>query len=391
MDEATVSRRGFLAGAAGLAAAATAARMPTSPPSPRRSGIDHVVVLTMENRSFDHLLGWLPGANGKQAGLTYRTRLGLERSTYPLAPDFQGCPHPDPAHTYGQLRTAYDGGRCDGWLRAGFNDDYVIGYYRREDLPFLGRAATAWTVCDNYFGPMMGPTLPNRIYLHAGTTDRTTVAPFRSRLPTIWDRLAARGLTGRYYKVNLSILDLWGSKYASISRPYSSFLADCRAGTLPHVAYVEPKFTTPYVVYGNDDHPPTDMRAGQTLMNDVYNAVTSSPAWPRTLLVITYDESGGFFDHVPPAPGPDTDPKYALRGFRVPTLLISPYARRGHVDHTLYDHASILKLVEWRWGLAPLAPRDRHANNLAGALDFNRHDTHVPRFDVPRFGASARC
>jgi len=390
VDEATFTRRGFLAGAAGLGMLA-ASRPSLSLPAPNRSGIDHVVVLTMENRSFDHLLGWLPGANGKQAGLTFRDRLGRRRSTYPLAPDFQGCAHSDPSHTYDELRQAYNNGRCDGWLRAGFNDDYPIGYYRRQDLPFLGKAAPAWTVCDNYFAPMMGPTLPNRIYMHTGTTDRTTIIPFESHLPTIWDRLLARGLTGRYYKRNLPLLALWGLKYASLIRPYAAFLADCRAGTLPHVAFVEPKFTTPRIDYGNDDHPPADIRAGQTLMNDVYTAVTSSPAWPQTLLVITYDESGGFFDHVPPTRGPDVDPKYALRGFRVPTLLISPYARRGHVDHTLYDHTSILKLIEWRWGLAPLAPRDRHANNLATALDLRRRDTHAPRFDVPRMDDSPRC
>jgi phospholipase C len=382
-----LTRRELLAGAAGVGLTLAA---PHGLPSPSRSGLDHIVVLVLENRSFDHLLGWLPGADGKQAGLSYRNRFGLTRSTYPLAPDFQGCLHADPSHTYRDLRIAYNGGRCDGWLLPRLNDRYAIGYYRKQDLPFLGQAAPAWTVCDRYFSPIMGPTLPNRIYLQAGTTDRTSVVPFRSRLPTIWDRLLAAGLAGRYYSRNLPALSLWGLKYLPIMHTYNTFLDDCRAGTLPHLAYVEPKFTTPYVHYGNDDHPPADIRAGETLMNDVYEAVTSSPAWPRTLLVITFDESGGFFDHVAPTAGPDTNPRYTLRGFRVPTLLISPFARRGHVDHTLFDHTSILRLVEWRFGLRPLAPRDAHANNLAAALDFSRRDTGAPRFSVPRAG-SPRC
>jgi phospholipase C len=344
----------------------------------------------MENRSFDHLLGWLPEANGKQAGLTYLDRFGRRRSTHPLAPDFQGCGHPDPDHTYSGLRVAYNGGRCDGWLRARLNDDYTIGYYRQRDLPFLGRAAPAWTVCDSHFAPMMRPTLPNRIYMHAGRTDRTTVIPTPASMPTIWDRLQTAGVTGRYYRQNLSILDLWGFKYISITRLYSSFRSDCAAGTLPQVAFVEPRFSTPYVVYGNDDHAPADVRAGESFMNDVYAAVVQprlAPNAPRHQL----RRGRRILRPRPATRGPDVDPKYALRGFRVPTLLVSPYARRGHVDHTLFDHASILKLIEWRFGLPPLAPRDSQANNLATALDFSRHDVRAPRFAVPRMDISSRC
>jgi phospholipase C len=174
-------------------------------------------------------------------------------------------------------------------------------------------------------------------------------------------------------------------------RPYPLFKAECAQATLAPVSFVDPQYTLRGVIYGNDDHPPSDIRAGESFLNDVYRAVTTSPLWPRTLLVITFDESGGFFDHVPPTRGPDANPKYALRGFRVPTLLVSPYARRGHVDHTLFDHASILKLIEWRFGLRPLAPRDAAANNLASALDFSHRDLRAPRFAVPHFDDSRRC
>jgi len=175
-----VSRRKFLESAAiGTGAialgrhAALAERIGAAArPNPARSGIDHVVVVMMENRSFDHMLGWLPGADGKQAGLTYVDRAGIAHATHSLAPDYQGCAHPDPDHSYDGARVEYDGGACDGWLRAGSNDEYAIGYYEAGDAPFFARAATDWTACDRYFAAFMGPTFPNRMYQHAAETDR---------------------------------------------------------------------------------------------------------------------------------------------------------------------------------------------------------------------------
>ncbi|HST25187.1 MAG TPA: alkaline phosphatase family protein [Gaiellaceae bacterium] len=393
MTSGQVSRRRFLAGVAGtMGAIALAPRAAAAAlPSPARSGLDHIIVVTMENRSFDHLLGWLPGADGKQAGLTYTDRQGVAHSTHPLAPDFQGCGFEDPDHSYLSSRVAYDGGKCDGFLRAGKNDLYSIGYYTQRDLPFLGAAAPAWTVCDRYFASIMGPTMSNRMYLHAGRTDRTTDLPVPSSLPTIWDVLAARGISGRYYRNNFAFLALWGTKYRQITHSFADFLRDCRTGALPAVAYVDPAYTLPLFGVGNDDHPPADIRAGEWFLQQVYTAVTTSPAWSRTLLVITFDEWGGFFEHVPPVHAPDVNPLHSLRGFRVPTLLISPFARRGQVDHGVYDHASVLKLIEWRFGLPALSVRDRTARNLAAALDFSRRNLQAPTFRVPRFDKSAPC
>src|SRR3954468_8430752 len=141
---------------------------------PATSGIEHVVVVMMENRSFDHLLGWLDGADGRQAGLRYPDRNGHLQKTQPLAPDFQGCGHPDPDHSYQGGRVEYDGGACDGWLRAGSNDGFAIGYYKNRALAFLCRAAPQWTVLDRYFAAVMAETFPNRIYQHAAQTDRLT-------------------------------------------------------------------------------------------------------------------------------------------------------------------------------------------------------------------------
>jgi phospholipase C len=231
---------------------------------------------------------------------------------------------------------------------------------------------------------ILGPTFPNRIYQIAGQTDRITNSFDISVLPTIFDRLAAAGLAGRYYFADLPFLGLWGPKYVPISRPLDAFFADCAAGTLPHVAFVDGSFAQELTGTGADDHPHGDIRAGEAMMNRIYEAVTHSPAWSSAILIINFDEWGGFFDHVPPplAPIPpatraagDSDGRL---GFRTPTLLVSPFARRGHVSHTQYDHTSILRLIEWRWGLAPLTVRDATANNLAHELNFNAASTDPP-------------
>src|SRR5213596_1830724 len=357
-------------------------------PDPATSGIEHVIVFMMENRSFDHFLGWLPDADGEQAGLTYVDAAGVSHSTFPLAPDFQGCSYNDPDHSYTGGRVEYNNGACDGWLRA--NDVFSIGYYRQEDLPFLGRAVLDWRSFDRYFCAILGPTFPNRIYQHAGQTDRIENSTAISQLPTIWDRLSARGLVGRYYYGDLPFLGLWGAKYVPISRPLDAFYADCAAGTLPHVAFVDGSFAQELTGTGADDHPYCDVRAGEAMMNRIYAAVTQSPAWSRTVLVINFDEWGGFFDHVPPsvAPIPPADQAAGnadgRRGFRTPTLLISPFARRAHTSHVLYDHTSVLRMIEWRWDLQPLTVRDATANNLADELDFTQVDPAPPPvYSVP--------
>lgn len=408
----TLPRRRFLesaaaaAGALTLGACSDALQRVVAPPSsvaslgadelpihPARSGIEHIVLVMMENRSFDHFLGWHDDADGRQEGLRYRDAAGTVFETYELAPDFQGCGKSDPDHSYAGGRVEYDDGRCDGWLRAGQNDRYSIGYYRKRDLPFLGRAATHWTVCDRYFAAALAETFPNRFFQHAGQTDRLTGDLTLATLPTIWDRLAAAGLAGRYYFSDLPFLALWGQTYLSISRPIAEFFADCAAGTLPHVSFVEPTFLGEAQGIANDDHPHADIRAGEVFLNSIYEAVTRSPNWGNTVLIINYDEWGGFFDHVPPPLAPLTtlDPGLGndgRRGFRVPALIISPFARRQHVARRLYDHTSVLRMIEWRWDLNPLTVRDRTAGNLARELDFDSRSLRAPVFPVAPFTPS---
>jgi phospholipase C len=247
------TRRQFLVGTTGLVGAGALGRADHGTPSrilgrsntamnstaiaaPELSGIDHIVVVCMENRSFDHLLGWLPGSDGRQDGLSYPDPGGARHPTFHLT-TYQGCGHPDPDHSYAGGRVEYDNGACDGWLRV--NDDFSIGYYQRADLPFLGNAAPTWTVCDNYFAATLAPTIPNRLYLHAAQTDRIDGSLGLTSIPTIWDRLVAAGVPSRYYFTDVPILALWGLRYAGISSLLPQFLADAALGALPAVSYVD--------------------------------------------------------------------------------------------------------------------------------------------------------
>lgn len=399
----SVTRRSFLQTAAattagfalgGFNASALAAPRNKRLPTPQRSGIEHIVVAMMENRSFDHLLGWLPGAERRQAGLTYLDKANMPHQTWQISTlaesPYQGCQFNDPDHSYQGARIEYNNGAADGWLRAGDNDIYSIGYYVQNDLAFLGQAAPAWTTLDHYFAAILAGTYPNRIYQHAAQTDRldNSILPL-SALPTIWDRLADHSLTGRYYFSDFPFVALWGTKYVDISRPFSQFIADAAAGTLPQVSFVEPRFLGEAQGISTDDHPHGDIRNGEIFLNSVYEAVTTSPNWENTVLVINFDEWGGFFDHVPPgrAPIPPADAALGsdgLRGFRTPALVISPFARRNNIARGIYDHTSVLKMIEWRWNLRPLTVRDSNANNLAEVLDFQHPNLTAPHFTVPQ-------
>jgi phospholipase C len=365
-------------------------------PDPASSGIEHVVVVTMENRSFDHLLGWMPSAEGKQAGLAYTDKAGKSHPTYSLSRDFTGCPHPDPDHSYAGSRVAYDSGKMDGFLRAGSNDVYSIGYYGEADIPFYAALGRNYTVCDHYFASILGPTFPNRMFLLAAQTDRLTDSIAISSLPTIFDRLKAAKISHNYYYSNVPYLALWAFKYAGISKLHEDFLEQATNGTLPAVSYVDPFYTVLDDGTGNDDHPHADIRKGDVFLHDMFEAIANGPAWSSTVLVITFDEWGGFFEHVPPpranaANGIDTDivDGKTLLGFRVPVVIASPFTRgddqNPRISSLAFDHTSALKLIEWRWGLPPLTPRDggNDVHNLAYVLNFQRPQTAVPNLRKP--------
>lgn len=396
-DEGTgrVDRRRFLQGSAalaGMAAVGTTAAGCAPQPGPVTpwgnagdAGFDHVVVVMMENRSFDHFLGWLPGANGRQAGLSFTDGNGVAHPTHKLT-GFAACEFDDPGHSYDAGRVQYHDGAADGFL---FDapDTLPIGYYEAEQLLFWGEAAPAWTMCDNYFAATMGPTFPNRFFAHCGRTDRTSNTFNISTLPTIWDRIADAGLQGRYYFSDAPFAALLGTRHLDITRTVDQFKEDAAAGRLANVSFVDPRFILPWPFGTSGDyHPVSDIRAGCEFLHEMYEAVTTSPNWERTVLIVNFDEWGGFYDHVAPTEGPDADPRTALRGFRVPCLVASPLAKRGHVAHDLYDHTSVLRMIEWAWDLPPLAPRDAAANNLADVLDLGgRPNLDVHHWTLPDF------
>jgi phospholipase C len=366
-------------------------------PNPGDSGIEHIVVVTMENRSFDHFLGWLPNADGKQAGLTFVDTTGVAHPTNSLSGDFTGCPHPDPDHSYNGARVEYDNGLMDGFLRAGSNDVYSIGYYGEADIPFYAALARNYTACDRYFASILGPTFPNRLFLHAAQTDRLDDSINFTSLPTIWDRLASAGLSANYYYSNVPFLALWGVKYLGISKLYDEFLAAAASGTLPAVSFVDPKYTILDDGTGNDDHPHADIREGDLFLYQTFQAVANGPKWANTVFIVNFDEWGGFFEHVAPprataANQVDTDivNGKTLLGFRVPTVVASPFTvgnpSNPQVNDLVFDHTSVLKLIEWRWGLEPLTPRDASSDifNLAYAMNFSQPNSAVPSLPAPQ-------
>jgi phospholipase C len=421
----TIDRRKFLAGAAracGAVAAGALAGVIAARPSagadqdepeqgesaefvsPAKSGIEHIVVVTMENRSFDHLFGWMSWAKGRQAGLQYRDPSGAVHKTHRLAPDFTGCPHPGPDHSYSGARIEYNEGRMNGFLRDSANDVYSIGYYTEADIPFYAALAMHYTTLNHYFPSFLGPTFPNRLFLHAAQTDRLDDSVAITSLPTIWDKLEAAGVSAKYYFNNVPFLALWGLKYLLNSHPYLTFLSDAANGTLPAVSFVDPIYTILDDGTGNDDHPHADIRNGDHFLSETFRAVAGGPAWKNTVLIVNFDEWGGFFEHVPPpratAPNsvdPDLVNGKALLGFRVPTVIASPFTRGNpnhpRVVHATFDHTSILKLIEWRWGLTPLTARDASSDvgNVLTALNLTHPNAKVPSLPKPGKPITTPC
>jgi phospholipase C len=384
--------------AAGMATAlnpnlivAEAAKRQRKPlPSPRNIPIGTFVVLMMENRSFDHYLGWMPNADGMQAGLKYRDKKGKLHATRPFAPDYQGCDYEDPAHGFSSSRESHNHGKMDGFRRASDNDDFALSYYREKDLPFLPKAAKAFTTYDRFFCSLLGPTYPNREYMHAATSYGTT----SNDLPvedqgfpdtTIFAAAKKKGVDGRYFFNDLPAAGLWGAPGLQRSSRVEEYYARCAAGTLPPITYVDPAFAGADEGTSADDHPHADVRAGQAFMADVVHAFMESAHWKRGALFIVYDEGGGFFDHVPPPRVPDFrassdyDKDFGLMGFRIPAVVVSPWVKRNHVSHGVFGFESIIKMIRYRYGIPALNRRDSYARNIARSFDFESK----PRLEPP--------
>ena len=382
--------------------------------------VEHIGCLMMENRSFDHYLGWLPGADGllDESGLLVPPRVPDTKGSLvsgqcwgASGTDFKNtfCAtgHVDPAHGWDGGRVQYNNGANDGWLRADNDDPYCLSYYLAEDLPVTAALAKSFTTHDRYFCSLLGPTFPNREYLHSATSGGrrdnslpdtndqgaggTSYADREGGFDwlTIWDRLDAAGVSWAYYFNDLPVLALWtdllvrGTATNKV-RHVQQFYADAATGNLPQVFFVDPDFVNEES--GNDDHPHADIRAGQAYIADIYHALRGSPQWSKLAFFLTYDEWGGFYDHVPPPRARDERANAALAedygrlGFRVPTITISPWARPGISSRT-YEHASILKFIEYRFRLAPLTVRDASAANIGEVLDVTEPDKAPPNLD----------
>ena len=327
--ESRVRRREFLERAAytaGLAGAAAflpadallkeaAAAQSATLPSPRNIEIDHFVVVMMENRSFDHYFGWLPDVADATQDVAYwdpeRQRRVRTRHASTLEAQWQGCGHPDPGH-------GWESGRAQ--LKNGFlaknsgNDEYALTYYNRGEIEFLHAAARKYTVYDRFFCSLLASTWPNRYYKWSaqsgGKKDNDPpVSTLGNQWETIFDRAlgAGKGLTARYYNSDLPFSAVWGPRGIPWTHPLSRYYADCAAGTLPNIAFVDPPFRDGGGGDGlsADEHPHGDVRLGQAWMADVARAFVRSPNYRRGALFIVYDEWGGFFDHVRPPSVPD--------------------------------------------------------------------------------------
>jgi phospholipase C len=370
--------------------------------NPQDSGIDHIVVVSMENRSFDHFLGWLKGAEGIPAKLQYVDTSGTPHPVYSLESDYTGCGHNAPDNSYGTPNvTAYDSGKMDGFLRVPGNDIYSIGYYGAKQLPFLANFAQSYMTCDHWFASILAETFPNRMFLWAGQTDRLSNTLSLSGLPTIFDRLSQAKVSHRYYFGNIPFLALWGLKYVSVSADFDDFLSDAQSGNLPAVAFVDPKFTQFDDGLGNDDHPHSDVRNGDAFLSRVFHALAGGPKWRNTVMIVTFDEWGGFFDHVAPprviAPNSldkDLVNGKALLGFRVPAVIASPFTRgNNQIDSTVYDHTADLKLIEWRWGLSPHTQRAASSDlgNPVARFNFSSPNATVPALPKPATVPALPC
>jgi phospholipase C len=375
--------------------------------------IDHIVVLMLENRSFDHLLGYLKleGANPEVDGLDSGMSNTHANKTYPVHRLSGTVFEHDPGHQSDAVAAQLSnngGGFVTNYASIHKADDpgLIMGYYNGSAVPVYDHLARNFCVCDRWFSSVPGATWPNRLYAVAGKSpskDNTKKVPIYN-LPSFVRHLDAAKVTWSWYAHDMATLRLIDGKYriGHGSRFFwfdrqtwlnpINFLDHAAAGDLPAVSWIDPNFVD-YAVTGpresNDDHPPSDLMAGQDLVLKLYNAVVNSPAWGKTLLLITYDEHGGFFDHVSPENAIDDNSNFRQYGVRVPALVISPWTERGKISHETFDHTSIIKTILLRLCRRPdgtipdMGARVTNAKHLGAllTLDTPRGPTPVEAYE----------
>jgi phospholipase C len=388
------------AGAASLPAR-NAVRQPGSLPYPKLAPgtdtlpeIDHFVVVIMENHSFDNILGLI----GRGDGFT------LGANGHPTAKNPDGHGHeihafhmPTECQTNGVgndwrvAHEAYDGGTNQGFVTSTTSE--AMGYFTKQDLPFSCEMASVFPIADRYFCSVMGQSNANHRYVYAGTSLGLIDDSLPLALPpngVIFDQFDAHGISWKEYYSNVPtigvFLPLLGKPaIASHLAHIDQFFVDAAAGELPAFSKVEPNSES------QSEENPQDIQFGDQFVAKVVTAVMSSPNWSKTMLIWTYDEHGGYYDHVPPpaAITPDDVPPtlkagdppggFDRYGFRVPCAVVSPYAKKTYVSHTVYDHTSILKTIETKWNLPALTRRDANAHSLLDMVDLRAE----PAFPKP--------
>jgi len=375
--------------------------------------IKHVVLLMLENHSFDQMLGIFqtvyPELDGVDPKLPPRINKDRSGREYAQLPTKERQMIVDPMHEVEHVSRQIAGGHNTGFVLdleaeyAGASEEQkrqIMGYYPMDFLPGLHPLAHDFTICDHWFSSLPGPTWPNRLFALSGTSSGIVQMPdgkddpdiqgfFQQHQDTVFDRLDEGKVSWKVYchDVPQSIVLTNQRKPANRAR-YSSFEdfikdAQGREALFPQFSFIEPRYSGEDQ---NDDHPPHDVMKAQQLIANVYNAIRANgELWNSTLLVVLYDEHGGFYDHVvpPAAVAPDAlTSEYSFRqyGIRVPALLVSPWTKRGVVK-TLFDHTSLLRYLIEKWKLRPLTNRVSQANSIASAIQTDG----IPRKDTVKF------
>jgi phospholipase C len=436
-----------------------AGSLPSVPSTPascsKLTDIEHVVILIQENRSFDHYFGSYRGVRGfADQSMAFQQPYPANTSSPPVGTLLPfhldttttnaACTH-DITHDWVPQHQSWNNGAMDGFVtsRVAINaNDAVLsmGYYTRADLPYYYAVADAFTICDNYHCSVIGPTHPNRLYTMAASLDpdgknggpvlQTVIAnraALQGRLTytTMPEQLQARGVSWKIYSspdesiaggiVSDDVLSFFKNYQDPSSALHQNaygpqfpvdFLTDLVAGNLPQVSWLLGSVFT-------SDHPPSPSLFGENVLSLIVNALIANPAvWAKTVLFVTYDENGGFFDHVPPVTAPPGTPGEYITapavpdptvegspaitgpiglGFRVPMLVISPFSRGGFVSSDLFDHTSVLRFLETRFGAeVPNLSAWRRATvgDLTSALNLKSPDQSIPNLPATLPGVS---
>jgi phospholipase C len=406
---------------------------------PGLDNLKHIVVLMMENRSFDHMLGSLTAVNpqidGISAALSNPDTTGAVVQPQPLA-EFQGQLDPDPDHHFPAVDLQIFGGdtsptrvaNMQGFVRSYFNQQQDVGhsqkimyYFAQNQLPVLTTLALEFAVFNRWFASIPGPTICNRAFAHYGTSfgrvdmDLLYVnEPFQSIYSRLINANPKHTAKLYYYDTTSSTMEITNllQNQPELFGSYQQFLSDCSSGNLPDYSFVEPNYNDHDSDAGeevaSDQHPDHNIQAGELFIASVYKAIKSSPLWPNTALLVVYDEHGGIYDHVVPPPcTPDqftasandtgTGMPFAFDrlGVRVPAILISPWIPAGTVVNRVFDHASIPGTITkfFLGAISPRSPRETSADVFiepnAGTVDPARNllslgtmRTDCPDFDV---------